>query len=335
MTHPPSPHAIANQPRFDPNDDAPCFEAWILRAHHPHEPRSVWIRYAVHAPGVFDERIGELRAVVFDGTTGLHRAVRSEVPLARVALGASGLHVTIGEASLEDGRAHGHTHHGPSSIRWHLTWDGGHAPLSLLSPRLEHAPVPRMKAVSARPLVTFRGTLELDGHALHVDGWQGSQAHRWGHRHADAHAWGEVAGFDDAPDVFLEAASAQLAFGPTHTPALSVLVLREGERETLLHGVATALRSRARFAPFSWELVCRGRDVRVTARLEAPRERFVALREPEPEADREVKIALLSQLATCTLEIERRGEPTRTYETRNRAALELLGASDGGLPVLG
>lgn len=297
----------------------------------------MWLRYAVHAPIELDQRVGELRAIVFDGVDGRHRAVRSEVPIARVALHEPsrerGLHVRIGDATLEDGAASGFAHHGPGGIRWHLAWDGGAAPLPLLSPRLERATLPRMKASTACPLLTLRGTIEIDGHVLHVDGWRGAQAHRWGHRHAATHAWGEVAGFDDAPDVFLEAASARLALGPALSPPLSVLVLREGVRETLLHDVSSALRVRSRYAPFALELESRADDVRVQARFEAPAAAFVALREPEPARDAGTKIALLTQLAACTLEVQRRGEPARSYRTRDRAALELLGTTDAGLAV--
>jgi hypothetical protein len=324
--------ALANASRFLPEQESPHYESWSLRANHPSEPRALWLRYTVHAPATFGDREGELWAVVFDGGTGAHVAVRSEVPLARTRYSPLGLHVTIGEATLEDGEAQGHAHHGGRSIRWHLGWEGGGEPLFLLPDSLYRAPLPPAKSIVPRPLVSLRGSLEVDGHVLHVDGWRGAQGHDWGRRYADAYARGQVAGFDGADDVFLEVESTRLRAGPLRTPPLSVLVVREGERETRLCRVSTAARARSRFAPFSWQLESREGGVRARARFEAPRDAFVALRYLDPSGG--CKLCLGSRIARCELELERRGEPTRTYRTSHRAGFELLSDSDtGGLDV--
>jgi hypothetical protein len=42
----------------------------------------------------------------------------------------------------------------------------------------------------------------------------GSQNHNWGSRHTDHYAWGQVAGFDDDPDAFLELSTARVRVGP-------------------------------------------------------------------------------------------------------------------------
>lgn len=324
--------ALANAARFLADLESPHHEGWVLCANHPTEPRAFWIRYAIQAPATAGDRVGELWAVVFDGATGAHVAVRSEVPLARTRCSPVGLHVTIGEASLEDGEATGHAHHGGRSIRWHLGWEGGGEPLFLLPERLYRAPVPPAKTIVPRPMVTFHGTLELDGHTLHVDGWRGAQGHEWGRRHADAYATGQVVGFEGAEDVFLEASSTRLRVGPLLAPPLSALVLREGERETRLHRLSTSVRASARFGPFAWELSSREGDVHVRARFEAPREAFVALRYLDPTGG--CRICLGSRIAACTLEVERAGEPARTYRTAHRAALDLVSEADtGGLDV--
>ena len=36
-----------------------------------------------------------------------------------------------------------------------------------------------------------------------LERWIGSQNHNWGRKHTDSYAWGQVAGFDDAPQTFL------------------------------------------------------------------------------------------------------------------------------------
>jgi hypothetical protein len=332
MTAIPTTRALANGARFAPAQEATHYESWFLRGNHPTEPRAFWVRYTVYAPARFEERVGELWAIVFDGATSTHVAVRSEVPIARTRYATSGLHVAIGQATLEDGEARGHVHHAGRSIRWHLDWDGGGEPLLLLPERLYRTPLPRAKTLVPRPMVTFHGTLEIDGHVLHVDGWRGSQNHNWGSRHTDAYAWGQVAGFDGADEVFLECASARLRLGPVLTPPLSVLVLREGERETRCNAVTTAMRARAHFAPFAWTLASTEGRVRVHARFEAPREAFVALRYLDPPGG--CKVCLNSKIAACTLTVERRGDAPRTYRTTARAAFELLSDLDtGGLEL--
>ena len=44
-----------------------------------------------------------------------------------------------------------------------------------------------------------------------VDGWTGSVNHNWGTRHTPAYAFGQVCGFDDAPDSSLEIVTARAA----------------------------------------------------------------------------------------------------------------------------
>jgi len=48
-----------------------------------------------------------------------------------------------------------------------------------------------------QPGLRMRGQIVLDGVAMTVDDWPGSQNHNWGRRHTDRYAWGQVAGFDE------------------------------------------------------------------------------------------------------------------------------------------
>ena len=56
--------------------------------------------------------------------------------------------------------------------------------------------------------------MTVNGDALEIDDWVGSQNHNWGVRHTDRYAWGQVCGFDNAQTSFLEVASAQLKMVP-------------------------------------------------------------------------------------------------------------------------
>ena len=74
-------------------------------------------------------------------------------------------------------------------------------------------------------------------------GWIGSQNHNWGSAHTDRYAFGQVAGFDDAPDTFLEVATVKAKIaGPVMTPWLTTLVLRHDGREHALVALRKALR---------------------------------------------------------------------------------------------
>ena len=59
------------------------------------------------------------------------------------------------------------------------------------------------------PLARFDGQVELDDIRLVLDGWTGSVNHNWGTRHTPAYAFGQVCGFDDAPDSSLEIVTAR------------------------------------------------------------------------------------------------------------------------------
>lgn len=323
----------ANASRYVPTATDGHYESWFLRGNHPSEPRAFWIRYTIFAPrGPIEQHVGELWAVVFDGTSHRHFAVRTEVPWARCHASPSRLDVAIGDAVLIDGEARGFAHHAElrahtqHGVRWSLAWDHGDAPLELLPSRLYRAPLPRAKSLVPRPNITFRGHLELDGTTLHVDGWRGSQNHNWGARHTDAYAWGQVVGFDGADDVVLEAASARIALGPVLSPPLTVAVLREGEREHRLHAVTTALRARASFAPFRWSFASREGATSLDVRFEASRDDFVALRYGNPPGG--AKICLNTKIARAEVTL-REGGRERTYRTAHRAAFELL--DDAGL----
>ena len=72
--------------------------------------------------------------------------------------------------------------------------------MKLLTDRGYRAQFPTAKTMVRHPLATFDGRVELDDARLDVDGWTGSVNHNWGRRHTPAYAFGQVCGFDDAPE---------------------------------------------------------------------------------------------------------------------------------------
>ncbi len=192
----------------------------------------------------------------------------------------------IGQAQLSGRALAGSAAARGHRLAWQLAYAGGEPPLLLL-PRPSYARgFPRAKAVVAVPNAVFDGWLEIDGARLAIEGWRGSQNHNWGSRHTDRYAWGQVAGFDGAPDVFLECSTARVRLGPLWTPWLTLVALRVEGRELALNSLLRAARARARIDGFKWTFDTRARDVRLRAHIEAPASAFVGLRYANPPGGR-------------------------------------------------
>ena len=321
----------ANGCRFAPASTAGHYESYFLRANHPQRPLAFWIRYTFFSPrGRPAEAGGEVWAVMFDGERGAITATKDCFPLAACSFTASGLDMAIGAARLDGSSLSGST---GGRLRWQLGYSAPQPPLLLQPEAMVAGSFPKAKALVAAPGAIFTGSLQVDGAALDIDGWVGSQNHNWGSRHTDSYAWGQVAGFDDGPEVFLECATARLKVGPFWTPPLTLVVLRIGLQEFSLNSLAQAVRTRAQFGFFHWEIDARAKDVRIRISMHAERAAFAGLRYPNPPGG--VKTCLNSKLASCVLTIEQHGQPARTYTTAHRAAFEILtDRQDHGVALL-
>ena len=326
------------------------YESWFLRANSPTRREGFWIRYTIFVPHARPaDAIGELWAIHFDGASGRIVAGKRETPLGPCTFATEGLDVRIGDATLVPGRARGEVD-APGTLRWDLRYAGGGPPLVFLPPALYGARLPRAKSVTPRPLARFSGTLEVDGTAITLTDWVGSENHNWGSRHTDTYAWGQVAGFDDDPSAFLEVVTAQVKVGPLWTPRLTLLVLRLGDDEIRLNGLATALRSRGGWRWFRWDFdssegwssrchaarrlrAASDGDTRVRGHMTATPADFVGLTYYNPPGG--THQCLNSKVASCEVTVERRGRPARTLRTAGRAAFEILtDAHDHGIPIV-
>ena len=310
------------------------YESWFQRANHPQRSLAFWIRYTVFVPrGQPDRAEGELWAIWFDGEAGRVVAVREAYPIADCAFAAHGLETRIGTATLDDRGLAGRAAAAGHALGWSLRFAGAEPPLLLLPEGLYAGGFPKAKALVARPNAVFDGTLAVDGAEIPIDGWRGSQNHNWGSRHTDRYAWGQVAGFDDAPEAFLECATAQVRIGPLWTPRLSFLVLRDGGEEYRVAGLGGALRARGRFGFFHWTIAAPVCDARIDVRIEAPAAAFVGLGYRNPPGG--TKTCLNTKLASATVTLRRPGLPERRLVTRHRAAFEILtDRADHGVPLL-
>jgi hypothetical protein len=314
--------AAWNGARFRADSPGGHYESWFQRANHPVRPLAFWIRYTIFRPSDGRASLGELWAIWFDGERGEIRAAKEELPLAGCRFAERGIDVAIGSSRLDDARLEGSARNAVHSIAWSLEYAGAEPPLLLMPRDLYARGLPRAKALVGSPNADFRGHLVVDGERIDIDGWRGSQNHNWGSRHTDSYAWGQVAGFDGAPGVFLECSTAQLRIGPVWTPRMSLVVVRAGGEEFALNSLGQALRARGRCEGFDWTIrsSAPGRTVRV--RMHAPATAFVGLTYGNPPGG--TKTCLNTKLAACELTLEREGRPAQTWTTAHRAAFEIL-----------
>ena len=206
----------ANAARVDSSSRRGHYESWFLRANHPTEPRAFWIRYTIFSSenGLISE--GELWAIYFDGDRCV--AAREAHPLAQCTFDSSRLGVFVAGSELQAHQAHGRIEQG-TSISWDLGLEANDGPPLLLLPEMLYSTLlPKAKALVPMPDVRFTGKLVVDGELTEIDGWRGSQNHNWGCEHTDRYAWGQVAGFDDAANAFLEVSTARIQGGPLAHP---------------------------------------------------------------------------------------------------------------------
>lgn len=309
------------------------YESWFQRANDPAGRRAFWIRYTIFAPrGPADDAVGELWAIYFDRDAARITAVKQVHPIRHCQFARDRLSVAIADATLDGGELRGRAATADHTIAWELAYTSDHPPLLFLSERLYAAPLPKAKLLVGSPLARFSGQLTVDGAKIDITDWVGSQNHNWGSKHTDRYAWGQVAGFDDAPDAFLECSTARLRIGPWWTPPMSPVVLRLGTETLSWNRLDRALRARGHYAPYDWQLETRGPDGELSIRITAAPDDFVALRYPNPPGG--TKICLNSKLARADVTLRRRG--TTTHLRSARAAFEILddAAPPGVTPVV-
>ena len=313
-----------NCARYRTGQTADHYESYFLRANHPAAPLAFWIRYTIFNPaGRPQDAIGELWAVVFDGRSGRHVVAKSEIPIVACAFSNNRFAVRIADSELLPGALRGHAGAAAKTVAWDLRYDRGMPPVFDLPLDRYETSFPKAKALVGVPMARFNGRISLNGETLEVADWIGSQNHNWGVRHTDRYAWGQVCGFDDARESFLELASARIKIGPFWSKLITLLVLRHGGREYACNSLWQGVKARASYEYFAWRFSTRNEWVRIEGEIRAPREAFVGLRYHNPPGG--VKYCLNSKIASCTLRVTNlAGGRTEVLQTANRAAFEIL-----------
>jgi len=327
---------FADRPRYRVGQNNGAYESYFQRANHPVRPLAFWLRYTVFSPDARpDQAMGEVWGVYFDGEIGEITAAKTQVPIKECSFGEEGLRVDIGAAWLKSGSLRGSARSQSGAIGWNLVFGGGQDPLFDLPRKLYDRRLPRAKAVVASPLCTYDGTLVVNGSTKTIGGWIGSQNHNWGTRHTDHYAWGQVAGFEEAPDSFLELATARMRFGPLWTPFMTLLVLRHEDEEYRLNSLVTSLRTRASFNYFTWRFIAHQGSLGIAGTIQARPQDFVALTYRNPPGGN--KCCLNSKIASCIVELrDKKSGRRQILFSENRAAFEILGDDfeSHGIPVV-
>jgi hypothetical protein len=313
--------------RFDPKSTRGFYESYFVRANHPSEPKAFWIRYTLFCPrGRSQLAVGQLWAIYFDGQSSEHIAIKQSVPFESCSFSAQTLDVRIGDCTLSERDLSGSAVSGNREIAWSLAYRGAGPPVFLLPLALYSKGFPKAKALTGIPLADFEGTLNVNGKSVPIKGWRGSQNHNWGLRHTDRYAWGQVAGFEGCPDAFLECSTAKLRICPLWTPWLTNLVLRVPGREFRLNSLTQALRNRASYRCFEWNIAAQSGGIKVEINFAANSDMVVGLMYDDPPGGG--RVCLNTKLAACSVRVTEAGKPLIELHTSNRAAFEILPTSE-------
>lgn len=298
------------------------YESWFVRANHPTRPLAIWIRYTLFRAADARPALGEVWAIWFDGEQQSTLAAKEEFPLEQCDYSRQGMAVTAGSNQLAPGRLSGQLNHRGQTLAWDLQYDEGEAPLLFLPETFYQRALPKAKSLVSRPMISLQGKLLVNGDPVLLEGWRGSENHNWGSQHTDRYAWGQVAGFDNAPGAFLECATAQIKLGPFYSPQLSLAALCiDGER-FLFNRIGTALKAHARYQPFEWQLDTRNRDASLKIHMDTTADRVAALTYYNPPGGN--KFCLNSKVARVTATLVQKGKPTRVLESAHGGAFEIL-----------
>jgi len=294
------------------------YESWFVSARGPASAGALWIRHTRLRRRQGPESAA-LWCIVAGPGLGERPVVVKQVFAAFPASAAAGPGQFRGEATMAG-------HDG----RWDLAITGGQPPLRPLRPAvLYRAPLPRTKLEASVPDGLVTGIVEVSGHRVEVDRWRGTVGHNWGTEHADCWVWLHAAGFDAAPQAWLDLVLAKIKVGPARSPWTAMGAFSLNGRLVPLGGLGR--RPRVQAGPG-----------RLTAQIPAPRARLevtvtarddgavaVAYTDP-PGGTRAVSHAAL---ATVELAWRPRGETGFTTST-GHGAYE-YGTSQGmpGIPL--
>jgi hypothetical protein len=300
----------------------PYYESRFVRANHPHRPLALWLRQTLLLESAGDT-VADVWVMVFDPEGAGNRAIKVAHPLGASDLRHDAWTARVGDAYLDDVSARGAMSVDERSAEWDLRIEpGAEAPVRLLTERGYRAKFPTAKTTVRHPLATFDGHVSLDGTRVDVDGWTGSVNHNWGKRHTPAYAFGQVCGFDEAPDASLEIVTAHAALGPLKLPATTLFVLRHARGEIAVRSILAARRTRGQYEPFTWTFGGRSGAATIEGEITAEPADVIGLTYYDTTGH--VKYCYNSALATCRIVLRDSAFGNVELTASRRTMLEIL-----------
>jgi hypothetical protein len=302
--------------------EAPYYESRYIRANHPDQPRALWLRETLLLPTAGDP-VADVWVMVFDPEGEGNRALKEPYPIDAAAYAYDNWTARIGATHIDDRSAQGVVTGGNRSARWDLRiTPGSEDAVKLLTDRAYKARIPTAKTTVRHPLAQFDGQVELDDARLVLDGWTGSVNHNWGTRHTPAYAFGQVCGFDDAPDSSLEIVTARASIGPVLLPATTLFVFRHAGQEFAVRSILGSLQSHGRYQPFSWAFGARLGENMVEGEIIAEPADVIGL--TYTDTDGGSKYCYNSAIATCRVQLAGKTFERRELMATRRAMFEIL-----------
>ncbi|KUI47419.1 hypothetical protein AU198_23700 [Mycobacterium sp. GA-1199] len=302
--------------------EPPYYESRYIRANHPDLPQALWLRETLLLPTA-GEAVADVWVMVFDPAGAGNRALKEPYPIESADYGYEDWTARIAATALDDGSAEGVITGGHRSARWDLRiTPGDEAPVRLLTDRAYAARFPTAKTTVRHPLARFDGLLELDDVRLVLDGWIGSVNHNWGTRHTPSYAFGQVCGFDDAPDTTLEIVTARAALGPVLLPGVTLFVFRHAGQEFAVRSIRGSLQTHGHYRPFTWTFGGRVGDQMIEGEIVTDPSDVIGL--TYTDTDGAVKYCYNSAIANCRIQVAGKAFERTELTASRRAMFEIL-----------
>lgn len=302
--------------------EPPYYESRYIRANHPDLPVALWLRETLLLPTA-GAPVADVWVMVFDPDGAGNRALKEPYPIDSADYGYEDWTARIAATALDDRSAEGVITGGDRAARWDLRiTPGDEPPVRLLTERAYAARFPTAKTTVRHPLARFDGLLELDEVRLVVDGWTGSVNHNWGTRHTPAYAFGQVCGFDDAPDTTLEIVTARAALGPVLLPGVTLFVFRHAGQEFAVRSVRSMMQTHGRYRPFSWTFGGRVGDQMIEGEIVTEPSDVIGL--TYTDTDGGTKFCYNSAIATCRIQVAGKAFERAELTATRRAMFEIL-----------
>lgn len=308
----------------------PYYESRYIRANHPSRPKALWLRETMLLPRSKDSS-ADVWVMVFDPHGSGNRALKVPHPVDDADFRADPWCARVGKTTLDEACARGDLVTQNATAKWDLRiTHRSRQPVRLLTDRRYAGRFPTAKTLVRSPLARFDGHLNVDNDIV-VDGWVGSVNHNWGRRHTPAYAFGQVCGFDDAPESTLEIVTARAGIGPVSLPPATLLVLRHHDREFAVRSVSVPRHTSGSYRPFAWSFAACVDGLTVDGEIAADPDHVVGLTYTDTNGT--FKYCYNSAIATCRLRLS--GAVTAELISSHRTMFEILTDTRvDGVPLL-